>query len=145
MRRGKGFTLIEMMVVIAILGILAATAFPTYKTFRRRAVGSEATTIMKQLIDAEVMYYLAHNKYFPDPGQGDIFVAATDNSGKIDIQQVRQALKVTLPVGHFLDFRIRNDGAGNVWIWIDANFPIFRDGSSGIHACMDSKGEITYF
>lgn len=144
MKGSKGFTLIELMVVIAILGVLTATAFPTYRTFRRRAVGAEATTIMKQLINAEIMYYLQNNRYFPGPGPG-VAVFHDDPPNKPDIQQIKDALKIGLPVGRFLDFQISDNGFGGVIIRIDASFPIFRDGSSGIHAIVDKDGNVTYF
>ena len=144
MRRDKGFTLIELMVVIAILGILVATAFPTYRTFRRRAVGAEASTIMKQLLNAQVMYYLQNDHYFTGP-PGGIAIFHDDPPNKPEIQQVKDALKITLPVGHFLDFLINDDGSGGVIIRIDANFPIFRDGSMGIHASLDPQGNVSYF
>ncbi len=68
MRGNKGFTLIEIMVVTAILGILGALAVPTYKTVRRMAVGAEATAIMKSLLDAQVAYFLEKGHYFPPAG-----------------------------------------------------------------------------
>jgi len=155
-RKDKGFTLIELMVVIAILGVLAATAFPTYRTFRRRAVGAEATTIMKDLINAEIMYFLENNGYFPDQtvgGSGDplgqFLLAQDDPPGDPDIRKVKDALKVTLPVRHFLDFQIKGipdpldpNRSSQVVIQIDANFPIFRDGSKHIMTTIDKEGTV---
>jgi type IV pilus assembly protein PilA len=50
----KGFSLIELMIVIAIIGILAALALPTYQTYAKKAKFSEvvmATTAVKSAID----------------------------------------------------------------------------------------------
>ena len=48
-RDNKGFTLIELMIVVVIIGILAALAIPRFTAAGREARNSEAPTILKQL------------------------------------------------------------------------------------------------
>jgi prepilin-type N-terminal cleavage/methylation domain-containing protein len=63
MKRNRGFTLIEVVVVIAIVGILSATAIPFYNRYRQRTYGSEAQVMVKQIIDAEIAYYLENDTF----------------------------------------------------------------------------------
>jgi type IV pilus assembly protein PilA len=52
-----GFTLIELMVVVAIIGILAAVAIPAFMKNARKAKTSEAVTNVKKLYDGARAYY----------------------------------------------------------------------------------------
>ena len=65
MQRKDGFTLIELMVGLAIIGILFASAIPLYQTWQQRAYGSEAAIMVKQILDAEIIYYLENDVFYP--------------------------------------------------------------------------------
>ncbi|HGF8978672.1 TPA: pilin [Neisseria meningitidis] len=71
----KGFTLIELMIVIAIVGILAAVALPTYQDYTARAQVSEAILLAEGQKSAVTEYYLNHGKW-PD-GNSDAGVATS--------------------------------------------------------------------
>src|SRR6187551_196599 len=57
MNKKSGFTLIKLMIVVAILGILAAIAIPAFVTYVRRAKSAEATDQVKKMFNAASVYY----------------------------------------------------------------------------------------
>ncbi len=60
-REKKGFTLIELMIVVAIIGILAAVAIPAFMKYIRRSKTSEATMNLRKLFDSSVSYFEAEH------------------------------------------------------------------------------------
>jgi len=57
LRREKGFTLIELMIVVAIIGILAAIAIPNFMKFQAKAKQSEAKTNLAAIHTAQISYF----------------------------------------------------------------------------------------
>jgi type IV pilus assembly protein PilA len=57
LREKKGFTLVELMIVVAILGILAAIAIPTFLEFRLKAKTAEAKSNLGAIRTAELSYF----------------------------------------------------------------------------------------
>lgn len=65
MKKNQGFTLIELMIVVAIVGILASIALPAYMTYVGRSQASEAFKATDG-VRTEIAIWLANYKIFPD-------------------------------------------------------------------------------
>ncbi|WP_146658063.1 type IV pilin protein, partial [Enhygromyxa salina] len=57
LKNAKGFTLIELMIVVAILGILAVVAVPALQKYMRRAKTAEAKTQLAKIYDAASSFF----------------------------------------------------------------------------------------
>ena len=62
----KGFTLIELMIVIAIIAFLAMVSVPSFKSFLAKAKRSEAYMNLSAIATAERVYWAEHNTYSND-------------------------------------------------------------------------------
>jgi prepilin-type N-terminal cleavage/methylation domain-containing protein len=59
----KGFTLIELMIVIAIIGILAAIAIPQFSAYRTRSYNSASQADLRNAATAQEAYYVDNQTY----------------------------------------------------------------------------------
>lgn len=65
-RRQHGFTLMELMIVVVIVGILAGVAFPAYKAYVDRAKRTEGKAFLMEVAARQERYYFDNNSYASD-------------------------------------------------------------------------------
>src|SRR5665213_3339596 len=66
LRNNKGFSLVELMVVVAIIGILAAIAVPNFQKFAAKSKQSEAKSNLSALYSAERAFYSEWQIFYGD-------------------------------------------------------------------------------
>ena len=67
MKKTKGFTLVELVIVIVIVGILAIVAVPIYRGYTRKAMASEGKSLLGSVSTSQKIYY-AENGIFHTVG-----------------------------------------------------------------------------
>lgn len=76
--RARGFTLVELMVVVAIVLVLAALAYPSYASYIVKARRIEAQAALLQAMQDQERYYTQYNTYLPfsasEPGNENMRV-----------------------------------------------------------------------
>ena len=61
--RTRGFSMVELMIVVVIISILAAIAIPSYRQYVLKGHRSEATRALQDLASRQENYYFSNNEY----------------------------------------------------------------------------------
>ena len=88
MRNSKGFTLIELMIVIAIIGILAAIAIPMYRAQTCKARLTEVTNAMSHIASG-IGQYLNETGQWPSTAAANMNAAAINNTFGVSVSTDR--------------------------------------------------------
>lgn len=62
-RRTRGFTMIELMIVVVIIGILASIAFPAYRDYVKRARRADAMALLADIQGRQERHFFDHQQY----------------------------------------------------------------------------------
>lgn len=79
-KKMQGFTLIEMMIVVAIIAILAAVAYPSYTEYVKRGNRSEGQALLSDTAAAQERYFSQNNSYITDDANIAKLASRTDST-----------------------------------------------------------------
>ncbi|GAA0928514.1 type II secretion system protein [Virgisporangium aurantiacum] len=105
----RGFTMIELLVVVVIIGILVAIAVPVYLNYRKGAANKSAASDVRGAITAIEQYYTENGNKYPtgetsDEGENLTLTAVDTTTGTTD--QI-----ITVSPGNVLGYKALTDGS----------------------------------
>jgi len=116
--RSLGFTLIELMIVVAVVTILAAIGYPSYMDSVRRGWRAEARTALMQEMQQQERLYTQRAKYKTDDAH-KTFSGDADSTSKYDVVVTacdgREAAQCVRLTAH-LRPAFSDPAVGNIWI-----------------------------
>ena len=77
-KKFHGFSLMEVMIVVVIIGILAALAYPNLEKYLKRARQTEAKTNLSAIYTAQKIYFTLHQSYADDINKLDLSLVQGD-------------------------------------------------------------------
>lgn len=74
----KGFTLVELLVVVLIIGMIAAIALPQYRKAVEKARMTEGITMVEKIAEAQQRYYMVYGAFTQDINDLDLDIPGED-------------------------------------------------------------------
>jgi type IV pilus assembly protein PilE len=72
MKRNLGFTLVELMIVVGVIGVLAAIAIPQYDSYVRKSKRADAKVALSSLAQMQESFFANNNRYTSKLGTGGL-------------------------------------------------------------------------
>ena len=137
-RREAGMTLIELLTVVAIVGILAAIAYPSYRQFVMQTNRTDATKTMQLAAQSLERCYSANFTYLPPAGCSVLSTAMSPNPGANAMQSPNNYYTITVTILDPQDYTI-TAAASAAPQTSDSQCASFALASSGQQAAQDSN------
>jgi len=134
-QEGKGFTLIEFLVVIAIISILAAILFPVFARARENARRTACLSNMKQIGLGIMQYTQDYDEHYPRAWGGIGTDGRTGNPDDIETDTGK-------PGGVFTIYAASTSTPGNYRTWMDYIYPYVK--STQLFHCPSHVGSNSY-
>src|SRR4030042_5215681 len=110
----KGFTLIELIIVVTIIGILAMIAIPAYVGQQKRAARTEAYANLENLRLLEEQYFAENGRYAPNPDTTWTY-KGTPGTADNGIEDVLPGFKPGDPNSLALSYSLQSSGTGTAF------------------------------
>ncbi|GLS82562.1 type IV pilin protein [Paraferrimonas haliotis] len=85
MKNKQGFTLVELLITVVIVGILAAVVFPSYTDYVARSARAEAVSMLSGAAAKQEQYYMDHRSYADSLSKLGVANTANSKLYKFDI------------------------------------------------------------
>jgi type IV pilus assembly protein PilE len=99
----RGFTLLELMIVVLIIAVLAGIAIPAYQNYITRATRTKATRALMDLAGREERYYYSNNRY------AATLSSVGYNSPYVDSNTDSRYYKVSIPAASATSYTLQAD------------------------------------